>query len=276
MELFEKLTDYGEYLKENPFYQNLKINLKDFSQLDKKKIVNNPYFSVDPEMNVPFPEEMDDLIRLHFLVTSRKVTTILEIGVGKSSIVFDHALEKNKYKYADFVKKNLRRSNPFECHSIDNNAEWIEFTKSSNPSIKNVKFYYCTCQVSTFNDRICTLYNNIPNICPDLIYLDAPDQFSPEGNIRGISTNHPDRLPMSADILTFEHFLLPGTLIVVDGRTANARFLKTNLQRNWTYQYFEEYDQHFFELIEKPLGLYNQRQLEFCLGSEVLNTYQNS
>ena len=35
---------------------------------------------------------------------------------------------------------------------------------------------------------------------------------------------------MSADILVFEHFLQPGTLIVVDGRAANARFLKTNLE----------------------------------------------
>ena len=73
---------------------------------------------------------------------------------------------------------------------------------------------------------------------------------------------------MSADILTFEHFLLPGTLIVIDGRTANARFLKTNLQRDWFYHYSEEYDQHFFELQEKPLGVYNQRQIEFSSNSE--------
>ena len=73
---------------------------------------------------------------------------------------------------------------------------------------------------------------------------------------------------MSADILTFEHFLLPGTLIVVDGRTANARFLKSNLQRDWQYSYIEEYDQHFFELKEAPLGVYNQKQIEFCLGDD--------
>ena len=80
--------------------------------------------------------------------------------------------------------------------------------------------------------------------------------------------NYPDRLPMSADILAFEHFLLPRTLIVVDGRTANARFLKTNLQRNWDYYHSEEYDQHFFELKEAPIGIYNKRQIEFCLGPD--------
>ena len=267
MELFKDLLDYGKYLAENPFHKNLGVSLEKYGELENK-LIRETYLSVDPENKIPFPEEMDDLIRLHYLVTSRKVTTILEIGVGKSTIVFDHAIEQNKLKYSDFVNKNLRRTNPFECHSIDNNEEWIEITKSTNPSIKNVTFHYCPCYVTTFNDRVCTLYDNFPNICPDLIYLDAPDQFSPTGDVRGISTNHPDRLPMSADILTFEHFLLPGTLIVVDGRTANARFLKTNLQRDWSYHHSEKYDQHFFELKEEPLGIYNKRQVDFCLGNE--------
>ena len=73
---------------------------------------------------------------------------------------------------------------------------------------------------------------------------------------------------MSADILTFEYFLLPGTLIVVDGRTPNARFLKTNLQRDWDYYHPEECDQHFFELKETLLGIDNKRQIEFCLGPD--------
>ena len=267
MELFKELLDYGKYLKENPFHQNLGVSIEEYDDLEKK-IIKEAYFSVDPENKIPFPAELDDLIRLHYLVTSRKVTTILEIGVGKSTIVFDHALEQNKLKYGDFVKKNLRRSNPFECHSVDNNEKWIEVTRSTNIPTKNVTYHYCPCHVTTFNDRISTLFDNLPNICPDLIYLDGPDQFSPIGDVRGISTNHPDRLPMSADILTFEHFLLPGTLIVGDGRTANVRFLKTNLQRNWVYHHSEEYDQHFFELKETPLGIYNQRQIEFCLGPD--------
>ena len=272
MDLFKDLKSYSQYLESNPFHQDLGVNLEKYGDLDKKVIrktyeTASPY-SHDSANNTPHSEEMDDLIRLHYLVTSRKVTTILEIGIGKSTIVFDHALEKNKLKYGDYVNKNLRRSNPFECHSIDNNEEWIKVAKLSSPGIKNVTYHHCPCHVSTFNDRISTLYDNLPNICPDLIYLDGPDQFTPTGNIRGISTNHPDRLPMSADILTFEHFLLPGTLIVIDGRTANARFLKTNFQRNWSYYYAVEYDQHFFELRESPLGIYNQRQIEFCHGPD--------
>ena len=107
------------------------------------------------------------------------------------------------------------------------------------------------------------MFKSLPNICPDFIYLDGPDQFNVSGNIRGISTASHDRLPMAADILILEPFLLPGTLIITDGRTANARFLLNNLQQNWEYCHFEEEDIHAFELIEKPLGKINQKQIYF-------------
>lgn len=68
------------------------------------------------------------------------------------------------------------------------------------------------------------MFTDLPNDCPELIYIDGSDQFTPVGGVRGISTRHPDRLAMAVDALTTEHILLPGTLIVVDGRTANARF----------------------------------------------------
>ena len=73
---------------------------------------------------------------------------------------------------------------------------------------------------------------------------------------------------MSADILAIEHFLTPGTLIVVDGRTTNARFLRSNFQRSWSYHHSSSMDQHFFELVEPPLGIYNRRQVDYCLGDE--------
>ena len=80
---------------------------------------------------------------------------------------------------------------------------------------------------------------------------------------------------MAADILSIEHFLLPGTLIVVDGRSANARFLKSNLQRKWSYSYCENFDQHFFELLEEPLGIYNKKQIDFCLGEDFYKRLKN-
>ena len=266
MSFFNELKSYENYLIENPFHEILGIDLDQYGEVSKKN-EKSPYHSVNPDLKEAFAAELDDLVRLHYLVTSRKVTTVLEFGVGKSSIVFDHALNLNKQQHASFVKDNLRRSNPFQCFSVDNNEEWITVCKNTAKT-SLVNYHYSQCSVSTFNGRVCTFFDDLPNICPDLIYLDGPDQFSSLGDVRGISTNHTDRLPMSADILAIEHFLLPGTLIVVDGRTANARFLKTNLQRDWSYFHHEEFDQHYFELVEKPLGIYNKRQIEFCLGEQ--------
>lgn len=276
--MFDELN-YEEYLKKYPFYKELGIDLDQYGSIDKKTSTGyqqDIYSTVDQQNQTPFPVELDDLTRLHFLVTSRRVTTILEFGVGKSTAVFNHALEVNKDKHAKFVKGNLRRSNPFECHSLDNNKEWIDEAKKQFGRLSQVTFHFSSCEVSTFNSRVCTFYSEVPNISPDFIYLDAPDQFSPTGDVRGISTGHADRMPMAADILAFEHFLTPGTLIVIDGRTANARFLKSNFQRNWSHYHSTEYDQHFFELKEPPLGIYNLRQIEYCLGNQWLQKFNLS
>lgn len=262
--LFSGLTDYRKYIKKHALDKLVGVNLNSYGEVTSKKI-KHPYYSVDLNNKEPFLPEIDDLCRLHYLIISRKVTTILEFGVGKSTIVFNDALLKNKKKNELFVKKKLRRSNRFECHSLDNSSKWINKIKDNN-YLELVNFHHSNVQMGIFNGRICTFYKKIPNICPDFIYLDGPDQFSVKGFIRGVTTNHQDRLPMTGDLLAIEHFLLPGTLIVVDGRTANARFLKANLQRNWIYFYNKNIDQHFFELNEDPLGIFNKRQIDFCLG----------
>ena len=57
-------------------------------------------------------------------------------------------------------------------------------------------------------------------------------------------------MPMSCDILKIEYFLRPGTIIVIDGRTSNYRFLKNNLQRKWKSFDDYEHDQYFLILEE--------------------------
>lgn len=266
MNYFEGLDEFGydQYLKGNTFYLEL---LEEFPS-GFAKTVKAPYDSVNPVNKTSFFSEYDDLIRLHYLIRKRKVTTILEFGVGKSTVVFNHALNNNKKDYADFIEENLRRANPFECHSLDNNAFWINKTKETYGDLPNVHFHHSEVRMTVVNNKICSLYDSIPNICPDFIYLDAPDQFSVLGDVNGIHSRNADRLPIAADILLIEYYLLPGTLIVVDGRTANARFLKNNLQRNWEYTWVIEYDQHFFELIEEPLGVYNKNQIDFSLNKK--------
>lgn len=229
--------------------------------------------AVDPDNRIPFPPVPADLARLHRSVRTRKVTTVLEFGVGYSTLVMADALLKNRQDYGEFVNSNLRRNNAFEIHAVDADAEFMEKTKSLLPEdlVEIVHFQQSDVTMASVDGRVATYYENMPNISPDLIYLDAPDQFIASGDIRGISTRHPDRMPMSADILAFEHFLAPGTLILVDGRTANARYLASNLQRGWVHNHDEISDVHSLELRELPLGPYNRQQIEFCLGQEWLD-----
>jgi len=259
--------DYLTWCRENKLDELFKIDLKSYGDLTLKR-PKSVYETVDPKNTNPFPPELDDLIRLHYLVRSRKVTTILEFGVGKSTHIFVDALQKNKKEFGDFVSKNLRRATPFEIYSIDNSKSWIQKCKKefNKNTADIVNFFYSDLEMTTFNGRACTMYKKLPNICPDFIYLDAPDQFSVTGDVRGISTRATDRQPMAADILLLEPFLLPGTLIAVDGRNSNARFLKNNFQRNWRYQEFKNEDVNILELIEPPLGYLNEKQIRFCLG----------
>lgn len=262
--------DPNAYVRDNKIAGLVGVDLSAYGDASAKQ-EKTPFQSVDVDNQVPILPEIDDLARLHFLVTSRKVTTVLEFGVGNSTVVFNDALAKNAADDGGWVSQHLRRSNVFECHSVDNNLKWIQHIQQAHPGLERVSFHHTDCHTTEFNGRICTMYEQLPNVCPDLIYLDAPDQYSPKGSIRGISTSHPDRVPMAADLLAIEHFLLPGTLIVVDGRTANARFLQCNLQRKWRYAYVESYDQHFFELAEAPLGKYNREQIKHCLGQDWLS-----
>ena len=256
--------DFKNYLAENNISTLVGVDLNKYGD-PTRKIIKEPFYRVDPNIVEAYAPELDDLCRLHWLITSRHVTTILEFGLGKSTIIFNDALRKNILEDRADVIKKLRRTNLYECHSVDNYDQWIQEVKSKNV-LDNVHYYKSTLVMGTFQDRACTYYDPLPNVCPDFIYLDGPDQSSPTGDIRGITTNHKDRMPMAADILVIEHFLNPGTLIVTDGRTANARFLKANLQRNWCYSHDINADQHYFELLELPLGVYNKRQLELCLG----------
>ncbi len=226
--------------------------------------------SVDAEFTDPFAPNIHDLIRLHRLCLSRKVMTVLEFGCGYSSLIFAHAMMLNSQKHGEYVRENLRRHHFFEVHSVDDMADYITIASERTPEELSpfANFHKSSVNMTQFNGKICTEYHELPNICPDLIYLDGPSQHAATGAINGITTAHPDRLPMSCDLLKIEHFLLPGTLIVVDGRAANARFLKSNFQRDWAYRHEAASDVHYFELQEASLGKYNQLQIEYCLGGK--------
>jgi hypothetical protein len=242
----------------------------EFDMLQSKNI--DLFRSVSSDEDKPFLPEYDDLCRLHFLALSRKCMNIMEFGSGFSTVVLADAMRLLHDNYFDFAKSNFRVENPFHVFSIEEEQKFKDFTVKR---LGNNLSKYATVSISSIDVilheyRISTLYSKLPNINPDFIYLDGPSQFNNSNDINGFSLSSISKMPMSADILLFEFFLEPGTLILVDGRTANARFLKSYLRRNWNYLHDYKADVHYFELQETPLGVLNERKLNFCLNNRWL------
>jgi len=256
------------------FFKNKKLH--EFIKLSKchEQKIN------ELEMKKPFKPELEDLYRLYQFVVLNKRTTILEFGSGWSSIIFAMALNDLQKKYNMEVKK-LRRNNPFELFVLENEKKFFKKIKSKlkgkkykNKITKSIKLHFSDVQMTNYNGHFATEYKSLPLCNPDFIYLDGPGQFKVKGNVNGITTAHYDMMPMVCDILKFEYFFVPGTIIVVDGRSANAQFLRDNFKRKWEYQNDKLYDQHIFYLNnDNSLGKYNDRQLQFY--SRKTNKFRN-
>ncbi len=85
-ELIPQDFNYYKYIIEHEL--NKLLNILEIPENPEEKIFKSKNFSVDPNNSLPFPPELDDLARLHYIVLKRKVSTILEFGVGKSSSGF--------------------------------------------------------------------------------------------------------------------------------------------------------------------------------------------
>ena len=125
---FEKNLNKLNYKK----YFN-KFNLKKLLKTKKFKKKNfSPSFIYENNNKSVYPPDLKDLIRLHYIATTRKVTTILEFGVGYSTIFLADALKYNLENHKSYVLKNLRRSHPFKLFSIDSNKKYLKLFKKKS------------------------------------------------------------------------------------------------------------------------------------------------
>ena len=212
-----------------------------------------------------------DLARLHKIVIQRKIFSAVEFGVGFSTVVIADALQKNKQTWKSLRDKPLiRYAEPFKLHSVDAGKAWIEATKSMLPAHLNEQVHFYTSGVSAgeYNGRYCHFYDNLPDVIPDFLYIDGPDPADVKGNLRGISWKNAERVVMSGDLLALEPLLLPGALVLIDGRTLNGRFVSAHLFRNWSICRSESNDVTVFELQEKPLGKINGDILNYQLEGD--------
>lgn len=258
------------------YFYNQKLDR--YLEFDEHILTYDPNYLQNADEKPPLDPILNDLVRLHKLVRQRKVFTILEFGTGYSTIIMSDAISKNKSDFEDLKQKpEIRNTTPFQIFTVDASSKWIEHTKEIFPKnlINFVSFSLSDVHIDTFNGRLCHFYDKLPNIVPDFIYLDGPSPEHVKGSINGLDFQLFDRTVLSADLLLMESTFLPGTYILIDGRTNNARFLKNNFQRTFEYVHNVEEDVHTFELIEKPLGIYNRNSLDYCLGEAYFSKLEN-
>ena len=213
-----------------------------------------------------YPPDYDDLARLHALVTKRKILNILELGSGKSSIVFGDALRQNRDRFEKNIT-GIRRANPFRLISIESEEKYrIEVTNECKKrGLENfVEIFFSEATQTTYAGQICGQYKNIPSSCPDLIYVDGPMPMSYQnGSSQYMDMRHNEVTNITCDVLRIEPILLPGTIIIIDGATNNSRFIRNNLKRCWESYEDTNADYTIMILDEAPLGDIHKRQLKF-------------
>ena len=216
--------------------------------------------AVSGQLSIPLPPVKQDLVQLHKLIRERHFFTVLEFGVGYSTIIIADALRKNQLDFEKLpVEPILRNRYKFQVFSVDSSKKWISHVKKRFPNqLKNrVHISYSRVKIGTYQGQLCSFYEVLPDIVPDFIYLDGPDPQTVEGKINGLSFKCLERTVMAGDLLLMESTFLPGTCILVDGRTNNARFLKRNFKRNFIHVWNKTLDTTWFELDEERLGKYN-------------------
>ena len=220
------------------------------------------------KLSSPYVPELIDLYYLYNFIILNKRITILEFGSGWSTIIMIKALSELKKKFSTQVKK-LRRNNPFEIFIVDNEKKFLNISKKRIRKVFGKKldikvhFLFSSVKMCEYKGRFASHYEKLPSCNPDFVYLDGPDQFNIKGKVQNITIKHKDMMPMNCDLIKFEYFFTPGTIILTDGRAANVKFLKDHFNRNWIYKNNKISDQHFFYLDDSSLGKYNDRQLKF-------------
>ena len=228
--------------------------------IDKKKHLDRR------RQNVIQEQSLSDLYNLYQLIVLNKRATVLELGCGFSTLIMHLALKENERKFGP--KKPFERCKfPYHIFSIDNQKKYIKIARKRilkySEKKPKVNFFFSKARMTMFNNNFAVEYEKLPRVNPDFIYLDGPSQWGVKNSINNFTTAHEDMMPMSCDIIKFENFLIPGTIIAVDGRAANSIFLKNNFKRKWKFIQKDSNDQCYFYLNEKPLGIHNKKQLKF-------------
>jgi len=208
----------------------------------------------------PIAPDLMDLARLHRMIRQKLAFTVLEFGIGYSTIAICDALEKNERQWSDAkVTAPIRNRFMWQLFSVDTSEHWINETLKRLPAHLEARLHvtHTAAHIALHQGQVCHFFDTLPDVVPDFVYLDGPDPSEVTGQVHGLSFACRERTVMAADLLLMESTFLPGTQVLVDGRTNNARFLARNFRRSWTSDWSSDEDVTTFELTEPRLGPHN-------------------
>jgi len=217
--------------------------------------------ATNPETENPYSCELDDAYSLYRMTRETAAVSILEFGSGWSTLAFALAISENKRAMGEMYQ--VRHPNPFKVMTVDASAEWIATTLRRIPtSLQEFVFAkVATPRLLEYQGQFVSFFDDLPYFVPDIVYVDGPDPEQVVGMIDGFSSTALHGLPMSADVLRLEPHLWPWTIVITDGRRANARLLEVNLRRNWQVLHDPFGDQTMLRLDETPFGPVSEMHL---------------
>ena len=214
-----------------------------------------------------YPPELDDLYRLYAFIIDNCVISILEFGAGWSTLALALGLSHNRDQFAENYPNYDRNPHAFSICSVDNSNVFMQRALSRLDSkLQNIVIpHIATPIMSKVGVHSVTTWHPVPRFDYDLIYLDAPEpeQVSTSNDYIQMSSIHD--LPIAGDLIVNEPYLLPQTSVIIDGRTSNARYLASNVYRNWESMTSYEADFTLLHLDENPIGRINARHINFRL-----------
>lgn len=211
-----------------------------------------------------FPPDIDDLYRLYRLVRDTAVISAIEYGSGWSTFALSKGIWENKESFGDNYI-GYRNLNAFKLKTVDASSFFLKKAINRIPiSYQSVVLsQVATPKLVTEYNQCSVMWTPAQRVDYDLIYIDGPE---PEQVIRNhtdfpISTIHD--LPIMGDMVRYESYILPSTLIMFDGRTSNARYFKNRFVRKWICASNLDQDYSLMILNEEPIGKINKKHLDF-------------
>jgi hypothetical protein len=156
-----------------------------------------------------YPYSGLEMWRLYYDMRRRQPETVMEFGVGCSTIVIAAALHRN---------------NKGRLFTVDASEEWLSVCRDALPEHlrRRVEFVYSPVEVIPGEQA--HRYSRLPDVSLDYLFIDGPSvQHVP-------SWEGP---PVAADPVLSDMKFNEGARIMVEGRPRNVQFLRERLGSNW-------------------------------------------